>query len=212
MQGQALGLSDTKLQNNKMTKVMTRKSGNRLKGHDYSQPNYYYITTCTENRREWFGKIYNNEMILNRCGEICQEKLLGLPKRHNTIEIDTYKIMPNHVHAIIIINKNDGLLSNGQALGLSLHNQHISLSKIMRDFKSFSCREINKIMCRDKAKPCPIRFKWQRSFYDHIIRNDKSLNNIRKYIVNNPATWAEDEENINCITNQSSEFLPAPAS
>ena len=94
---------------------MTRKSGNRLKGYDYSLSNYYYITTCTENRREWFGKIYNNEMILNRYGEICQEKLLGLPKYHKTIEIDTFKIMPNHAHVIIIINKNDALLSNGQA-------------------------------------------------------------------------------------------------
>jgi putative transposase len=151
-------------------------------------------------------------MILNRYGEICQENLLGLPKYHNVIEIDTFKIMPNHVHVVIVIHKNDTLLSNGQALGLSLHNQHISLSKIMRDFKSFSSREINKIICKDNAKPCPILFKWQRSFYDHVIRNDKSLNKIREYIINNPINWANDEENINCLTNQCSEFLPAPSS
>jgi len=54
------------------------------------------------------------------------------------------------------------------------------------------------------------KFKWQRSFYDHIIRNEKSLRKIREYITNNPVAWAEDEENIKCITIKSSRPEPRP--
>ena len=207
---------------NKMSKILTRKSQTRLKGYDYSQSNYYFITTCAENHKEWFGKIKNNEMVLNSHGQICRQHLENLPNYYNNIEIGTFIIMPNHVHAIIIIgNHNSNKLSdigNGQALGLSLHNlslhnlslhnlslhnQNKSLSKIIGDFKSFSSREINKNIkttetCRDKPKACPkqIPFKWQRSFYDHITRNEKSLQKIREYIISNPANWADDEENI----------------
>ena len=208
-----------------MPKILTRKSRNRLKGYDYSQSNHYSVTICSNNRKEWFGEIKNNEMILNNYGKICQQHLLNLPDYYKNIKIDTHIIMPNHVHAIVVIDNHnsDKLINigNGQALGLSLHNpslhnQNISLSKIIRDFKSFSSREINKIIyrnqacrdkvCRDKAKPCPILFKWQRSFHDHIIRNDKSLNKIREYIRNNPATWDNDENNVNNykITGQAS--------
>ena len=65
-----------------------------------------------------------------------------------------------------------------------------SLSEIIRGFKTFSSKQINKLI---KTKN---QFKWQRSFHDHIIRNDKSLNNIREYIINNPAIWEKDENNI----------------
>lgn len=196
-----------------MKKIMNFKTRKptRLKEYDYSRNGYYCITVCTYNRGELFGRIKNKRIILNKYGKICQQHLLNLPDYYKNIKIDTHIIMPNHIHAIIVIDNHnsDKLINKGQALGLSLHNlsvhnQNISLSKIMRDFKSFSSREINKIICkdkacRDKAKPCPILFKWQRSFHDHIIRNDKSLNNIRKYIKNNPAAWGDDENNIkNC--------------
>ncbi|MCP4649961.1 MAG: transposase [PVC group bacterium] len=176
-----------------MTKKITRKTHNRLNGYDYSQPNYYYITTCTENHKDWFGVINNNQMILNSFGLICREHLQKLPDHYKNIEIDKFIIMPNHVHAIITINYQ----GNGQALGLSLHNdnnidiaKNEPLSKTIRDFKSFSSREINKTINNGN------KFKWQRSFHDHIIRNETSLNKIREYIATNPATWYTDEYTI----------------
>ena len=107
---------------------------------------------------------------------------------HKNVFIDTYVIMPNHVHAIIAIDVSvNKLFSKGQALGLSLHK---TLSKIICDFKSFASRKINKIIENNE------KFKWQRSFYDHIIRNDKSLSNVRRYIMDNPKRWDRDENNI----------------
>ena len=60
--------------NNKMPKTLTRKSKIRLKGYDYSQTNHYFVTICTNNRTEWFGKIKNNEMVLNNYGNIIKQK------------------------------------------------------------------------------------------------------------------------------------------
>jgi len=175
-----------------MTKILTRKPRIRLEGYDYSQENHYYITTCTENKGDWFGEIKNNEIILNLYGQICLKHLQNLPNHYKHIEIDTFVIMPNHLHAIIVINQTDKLLDNrnGQALGLSLHKNK-TLSKILCDFKSFTSREINKTIKEGN------KFRWQRSFYDHIIRNDRSLHRIRKYIIDNPANWDTDENNIN---------------
>ena len=186
-----------------MTKILTRKANIRLSGYDYTRSNHYYVTACTENKREWFGEIKNNEMILNSYGKICLEHLQNLPVYYKNIKIDTFVIMPNHFHAIIIMQNNQ-INHSGQALGLSLHiSQNKSLSKINGDYKSFSSREINKIT--DNGH----KFKWQRSFYDHIIRNEKSLRKIREYITNNPVAWAEDEENIKCITIKSSRPEPS---
>jgi putative transposase len=167
---------------------ITRKPKIRLQGYDYSQSNYYFITTCTQNRQNWFGEIKNQKMILNFYGKICLEHLQNLPNHYNNIKIDTFVIMPNHVHVIIVINQNDKSTTNGQGLALSLQNK--SLSKILNDFKSFSSQEINKLMTDDK------KFKWQRSFYDHVIRNERSLQKIREYITNNPINWAHDKENL----------------
>ena len=167
---------------------ITRKPKICLQGYDYFQANYYFITTCTQNRQNWFGEIKNKKMILNSYGKICLEHLLNPPNFYNNIEIDTFVIMPNHAHVIVVINQNDKSSYNGQGLALSLQNK--SLSKILNDFKSFSSREINKLITDGK------KFKWQQSFYDHVIRNERFLQKIREYITNNPINWDNDEENL----------------
>ena len=171
-----------------MTKILTRKSRNRLKGYDYSQSNYYYVTICTDNRKEWFGEIENNQILLNYHGRIVQQQWQWLAKQYSYIELDEYVVIPNHIHGILIINKWTGH-------DLSLQIRIKSLSSLIGAFKTTSSKLIHQNGLYD--------FTWQRSFHDHIIRNDKSLDNIREYIRNNPATWNDDEENINCKPKQS---------
>ena len=174
---------------------LTRKH-TRLSKYDYSQSNYYFITTCAENRKEWFSEIKNNTMILNLYGEICETCLNALPQHYNNLEIDTFIIMPNHIHGIFIINnsiRDNYKLREGYKPSPTYFNY--SLAEIIRGFKTFSSKQINKTIPSDN------KFKWQRSFHDHIIRNDKSLNNIREYIITNPATWDKDVENPNNFNN-----------
>ncbi len=177
--GTGRDLSDTK---DKMSKILTRKSRNRLEGYDYSQSNYYYVTICTGNQKEWFGKIENNQILLNYHGQIVKQQWQWLAKQYSYIELDEYVVMPNHIHGILIMND-----SIRTGLDLSLHKIK-SLSSLIGAFKTTSSKLIHQNGLSG--------FTWQRSFYDHIIRNDKSLDKIREYISNNPLKWDDDEENI----------------
>ena len=86
-----------------MSKILTRKSKIRLKGYDYCQPNYYFITTCTENRTEWFGEVRNNKMLLNDVGNMINFWWDEIANHFAGIELDKCVVMPNHIHGIINI-------------------------------------------------------------------------------------------------------------
>ena len=86
-----------------MSKLSTRRNTNRIPQHNYSIPGQYFVTICTNNRECIFGDIKENEMFLNQCGEIVNDLWLKIPKHFENIELDTYVIMPNHMHCIINI-------------------------------------------------------------------------------------------------------------
>lgn len=154
----------------------------RLSGYDYSQNGMYFVTICTKGRIEYFGEIKNGEMVLNDCGKITEKRLLWLPKNFNYIGIDCHIIMPNHIHLVLEIHNDVG---TGRDLSLPIKIK--SLSELIGAFKTTSSKFIH------GTEP---EFQWQRSFYDHIIRNEISLNKIREYIQTNPAMWEKDRNNI----------------
>ncbi|UCE65480.1 MAG: transposase [Candidatus Zixiibacteriota bacterium] len=156
----------------KSTKFPKRKNSLRLKGYDYSQNNAYFVTICTKNREL---SIKTDEIRL-----IIRQVWDNLPDHYDNIILDEFVVMPNHVHGIIIIQDD--------AVGADLRSAR-SLSEIIRAFKSFSTREINKYL-----KTSGQSF-WQRNYYDHVIRDEKDLYSKRKYIRENPLKWELDEEN-----------------
>ncbi|MFH1855730.1 MAG: transposase [Candidatus Omnitrophota bacterium] len=130
-------------------------------------------------------------MKLNNIGLIVEDELKNTEYIRNEIKLDNYVIMPNHIHAIIIIQR---ILTGGwPAAPTDKINRKQTLSSFVAGFKSAATKRINALRGTPKQ---PV---WQRSFYDHVIRNDESLNEIREYIVNNPAKWDEDEYNIRGI-------------
>jgi REP element-mobilizing transposase RayT len=155
----------------------------RLKSYDYSQDGYYFVTICAENREEWFGKVEKEEMILNQYGKIVNQCWDDLPNHYLNCSLDTFVIMPNHIQGIIVIH-NDNTVGNG----LKPFPTH-GLSEMIRGFKTFSSRKINGEIKSDN------KFQWQKSFYDHVIRNEKSLHNLRHYITFNSLKWELDIEN-----------------
>ena len=171
-----------------MSKINVRKPRNRLEDYDYSRSGYYFVTTCTNNREEIFGKIENDEMVLNKYGCYVRQQWKWLTQKYPYVITDEFVIMPNHLHGILIINQYPECAKARTGHDLSLHRIK-PLSSLIGAFKTTSSKIIHQ-----NGLP---NFKWQRSFHDHIIRNDKSLQNIREYIKNNPATWDTDEENIN---------------
>jgi putative transposase len=75
----------------------------RLKGYDYAQEGLYFITICVQNRQCLFGKIENDEMILNEYGTIAYNEWIKLPERFSNVQLDVFQIMPNHIHGIIAV-------------------------------------------------------------------------------------------------------------
>jgi REP element-mobilizing transposase RayT len=157
----------------------------RLKDYDYSKSGYYFVTICTKDRKGFLGSVEEGKMNLNAYGAIVSECWCDLPKHYSNCSLDSYVVMPNHVHGIVIISHKDGTIVGNGFKPFPTHG----LSEIVRGFKTFSSRRINERI-RDRD-----RFSWQKSFYDHIIRSERSLESIREYIQNNPLEWDLDREN-----------------
>ncbi|MCK4635541.1 MAG: transposase [Candidatus Moranbacteria bacterium] len=174
------------------SKIHHRKSI-RLQNYDYSQNGYYFITICTKNKENYFGKIKNQKMFLNKFGKIIKEYWLKIEEVHNFVKLDKFVIMPNHIHGIIIIDKNDYYnvgICQWQTPTEQQNIKNINLPKksipsLINHFKG----AVKKLANKNNYE----NFTWQRNYYEHIIRNEKSLVKIQEYIICNPATWEDDD-------------------
>lgn len=166
----------------------------RLEDYDYLKGGYYFVTICTKDRKQWFGVIDSETMRLSKFGEIARDLWVEIPTHFKEIGIDEFSVMPNHIHGILIIE--EGMVGNAymrshqrNAFMHSLQDKtKMLLPKIIQQYKSSVTRKINS-MQKDS------RFDWQKSFYDHVIRSERSLESIREYIQNNPLKWDLDREN-----------------
>lgn len=157
----------------------------RLRGYDYTQAGAYFVTILTHNRECLFGDVADGAMRVNAFGQIVAECWDALPTHFPNVELDAFVVMPNHVHGVIVI-AGGAPLQPGQPRG----TQTGSIGAIIQNFKSVSTRKIN--AARDAAGASV----WHRNYHEHIIRHEKSLNAIRKYIEGNPTNWANDEDNL----------------
>ena len=161
----------------------------RLHGYDYRQAGAYFVTICTHNRAPLFGEIQGDAMRLNEAGKIAEKVWRGIPDHFDNVDIDAFIVMPNHVHGIIVITHT----RVGARHASPLHHAHQpskgTLGTIVGSYKSAVSKQINRM--RD-TPGSPV---WQRNYYEHIIRNESALHDIRHYIIHNPAKWAEDTEN-----------------
>ncbi len=169
----------------------------RLPGYDYTREGAYAVTMVTQGREERFGEIMDGVMRLNQIGRIVDEAWHDLPNHYPHVELDVFCIMPNHVHAIIIL-KDDVGAGNGVGAGLRpaptpaptpSPTQRHPLSEIVRAFKSFSARRIN---AARGTRGIPV---WQRNYYEHVIRDNDDYLAQTNYIHNNPLNWEKDDEN-----------------
>ena len=135
----------------------------------------------------------NGEMVLNGCGKIVKIFWNEISAHYSNVELDVFQIMPNHLHGIVII-KSVGAAIGRPILKAGNARRYTDLNTIIGSFKNITSKTIHKMGFPN--------FSWQKSFYDHVIRKDDSLDKIREYIKNNPKQWELDEENPknqNCI-------------
>ncbi len=160
----------------------------RLRGYDYTQAGLYFLTICAYRRQCLFGKIRNGKMLLNEAGRIVRGVWQALPARFPSVSLDTWVVMPNHLHAIIVLQGAGFTPMKGAASSAPTPGR-VALGSIARAFKSLSAIQVNRKLGRTGS---PL---WQRNYYEHVIRRGADLDDIRRYIAENPSRWAEDPEN-----------------
>jgi len=174
----------------------------RLKGYDYTRAGAYFVTICTKDRACLFGDVADGVMRLNQMGHIVRKCWLAIPDHVPHVLLDEFVVMPNHVHGIVVIVSTDTVgathasppqhaspLQNDDTPTRPRGPQRQSVASIVGSFKSAATKRIN------EQRGTPGTPVWQRDYFEHIIRNDESLNRIREYILNNPLQWALDREN-----------------
>ncbi len=175
----------------------------RYKGWNYGWDGYYFVTICTKNREHFFGNIVEGKMILSEIGEMVEKYWYEIPKHFSFVRLDAFVVMPNHFHAIVIIDKNNDKpvethcnASLQQRDVYKKSNDHReyqnkfgpqkhNLASIIRGFKGTVTKQVNERFGDEY-------FAWQPRFHEHIIRNEIALERIRKYIKLNPWKWQDD--------------------
>jgi len=197
-----------------------RVESHRMPGWDYSGNGYYFITLVTQNRECNLGEIINEKMILSDFGKIVDTEWEKSFEIRNELFCDEYIIMPNHLHAIVIIekSKNDDDLNiiHGMNNTNGSHDLHVethgraslqnqpfyrkpqSLSSFIGGFKSVINTKIDNFIDDnnlDIPKYNRNHHFFQQNYYDHIIRDENEYNRISQYIINNPVKWGNDNLN-----------------
>lgn len=168
----------------------------RLKSYDYSQSGYYFVTVCTNNRNNMLcdivmvdlcdsvvsslsdtvvaGLCACPDVVLTNIGSQVKTSILNIPILYKGVSIDQYVIMPNHIHIIV-------------ALSQESRHGSLPLQDVIGRLKSFTTYKYNQLNKKNGL------ILWQRNFYEHVIRNEQALDEIREYIINNPLKWYEDK-------------------
>ena len=170
------------------TSEMPKRKQIRIKEYDYSQPGYYFITICASEHKCLFGSLVGAAISrpqeqsnpvgaaisrpqLTEYGKYIEKSLSEIPKRYKNASVDKYVIMPNHVHIILVIADAD---KNGRMISAPTIPQIVGqMKRWVSKQAGFSC--------------------WQKSYYEHIIRNEREYQNICEYIENNPLKWELDK-------------------
>ncbi|MGA7829147.1 MAG: transposase [Geobacteraceae bacterium] len=192
----------------------------RLKGYDYAATGAYFITICAHERESLFGEVIEGGMMLNAVGSAVVTCWQNTSGHFSNVEMDTFVVMPNHFHAVLKITDStvgakQGVSASpgfeciseyergdfvkggnkgeaGESCASPLRpqgTQRGSLGAIVQNFKSVSTRKIN--VLRDNPG-VPV---WQRNYFEHVIRDERELEHLRRYIRENPLKWDLDENN-----------------
>ena len=159
-----------------------RIKSNRKSDWDYGSNGKYFITICTDPKKPYFGQIDDGGILDKTAIALYTEECWKLiPSRYPFIILDSFVIMPDHIHGILIINKKNKRDNCTNAFGSQSNN----LGAVIRGFKGAVTRYANSEN---------IEFSWQKSYHDHIIQNEIAYNKIRKYITENPIRYIHNKK------------------
>lgn len=159
--------------------MLPKRKSTTIPHYDYSQPGAYFITLCVEKRRPILGKIDSSpQVVLSSIGKIVSDVWYSLPQRFpclDAISQSIFVVVPDHIHGILQIT------AGGASPSPTLH-------QILGSFKSITTIETNRLLGTPGQK------LWQRSAYEHILRNQQDFDEAAGYIAENPARRLKREE------------------
>ena len=166
-----------------------RVESTRLRNWDYRSRGWFFVTICAHEKAHIFGEIIKCEVELSPIGRIVESDLQSLSSHYEKVQLDSHIVMPNHVHAIIMLNGDHSYSPDPTALApaMGISPQAASLSAIVRSYKAGVTRQCHDLRLRQAI--------WQSRFHDKLLRSDAVISAVREYIWNNPANWADDREN-----------------
>lgn len=170
--------------NNNKYRNKYRISSTRAKWWDYGHNAAYFITICTQDKNHYFGQINKGIIGLSDIGNLAWKCWYLIPEYFPFVKLGEFIVMPNHIHGIIIIDKPIEIGSTPEFSQNKFGPQSMNLASIIRGYKS----GVTKMARRTHPD-----FSWQSRYYDHIIKTEKSYNNIQNYIENNPINWQKDK-------------------
>lgn len=162
-----------------MTVEEKQRKANRIKDYDYSQRGAYFVTICTQGRKKILSDIVGDGFPVPKvCGKIAEEIIKEISKKYPNVNVDKYVIMPDHIHMLLIIQNTE------QGTG----NPSPTLGNVIGWYKYQATRRINLLL------DTPGERVFQRSYYDHVIRNQRDYNEIWEYIAYNPMKWVIEKQ------------------
>ena len=144
-----------------------KRKPTRLTHFDYSTPGYYFVTICCHNKK----CLFREKGYLNEWGILAEQGLQAISNIYPSVRVDKFVVMPNHIHAILIIEDNN-------------EDNQQNLPKIIGQYKMTVTKNIR--------KTTPDAVIWQRSFHDHVIRNQQDYERIWNYVHYNDQKWEQD--------------------
>lgn len=175
----------------------------RLRAYDYSKPNAYFVTICSQNRVCLFGDIQDGKMLLNHAGLMTIKWYQALPNKFTNLQCDEFICMPNHIHFIIHIVGLDTQYSVGAhpcVCTIKKHEQpdngqtktNTNIPTIVQWYKTMTTNEYIQGV-KQKGWQAFNEKLWHRNYWEHVIRYENELNQIREYIQTNPIHWEQDK-------------------
>ncbi len=164
-----------------MEDMLPNRKPNRIPGYDYANEGAYFITICTKDRKQILSKIVGDGFpIPTIAGNVVYDMIGRIPEKYPNIKVDNFVIMPDHIHILIRIPYRTEIV-NCHTRGTG--NPSPTMGNIIGWFKYEITKQLNL-----QANSAGVKY-FQRSYYDHVIRNQQDYNEIWEYIDNNPRKW-----------------------
>ncbi len=162
---------------------------NRIKHYDYSRNGAYFVTICTHDRKRILSKIAGDStLVLHPSGDIAESMIHKITEKYPCVSVDHYVIMPDHIHMLLFIDSSQNRLHLGDGVGTG--NPSPTVGSIIGWYKYQTARQINQM---NGTAGAPV---FQRSYYDHVIRNQQDYDDTWTYIENNPRKWILEKKEL----------------